>query len=185
MFCCALRPNPSLKRSANDRPPVPGRALASCRRRPLSSNVRPQMTPPVDHEQRYRDVFSNALAGFQLIEEALKDYIGFYHETVRKLLPSELTYGSTRQDIQDAALGKLINVFAKCSNNQVLISELRSLISVRDQLAHRGLIDLYGTEKTRVDFADRAKQLQETAEKISGLLDQVNKESLKVILLSK
>jgi hypothetical protein len=44
-------PNPSLKGSANGRPPGPGlwqsciftaRALASCRRRPLSSNVRRQ-----------------------------------------------------------------------------------------------------------------------------------------------
>ena len=65
-----VRPNPSLKRSANGRPPGPPagtvyifcqRALASCRRRPLSSNVR-QRKPPVVPVQLLRVPLTKAKA---------------------------------------------------------------------------------------------------------------------------
>lgn len=135
----------------------------------------------MEREQQYRDAVSHALAGFQLIEEALKDYLGFYHVAVRKLLPSALTYKSSRKDIQDSALGKLINVFAKSSGNVRLISELRSLTNTRDQLAHKALLDLYGTADNQVDLEIRSAALHRAAVKISELLDLINKESLNVL----
>lgn len=138
----------------------------------------------MDREQQYRDAVSHALAGFQLVEEALKDYIGIYHEAVRRLLPSTITYGSSRKDIQDAALGKLINVFAKSCGDQALITELRSLISTRDELAHRALLTLYGSAQEPSDLAERSAALQKFAEQISGLLGQINKEMLKVLVAS-
>lgn len=138
----------------------------------------------MDREQQYRDAVSHALAGFQLVEEALKDYIGIYHEAVRKLLPSTIAYGSSRKDIQDAALGKLINVFAKSCGNQALITELRSLINTRDELAHRALLGLYGNAQEPSNLAERSVALQTIAEQISGLLAQINKEMLNVLVVS-
>jgi len=138
----------------------------------------------MDQERQYRDAVSHALAGFQLIEESLKDYIGFYHDAVRKLLPSTITYGSSRRDIQDAALGKPINVFSKCCGNQALILDLRSLTSTRDELAHKALIGLYGTAPDPSDLEGKAASLQKTAESISELLAKLNKESLNILLAS-
>jgi len=136
----------------------------------------------MDRELQYRNAVSHALAGFQLIEEALKDYIGYYHEAVRKLLPSTLTYGSSRRDIQDAALGKLINVFAKSCGNQLLISDLRSLTGTRDELAHKALLDLYGCVQDPADLASRSAELQKTAEQVGELLTVINEETLNVLI---
>ena len=94
--------------------------------------------------QYYRESASHALAGFQLLEEGLKSYVGTYHDTVRKFLPDKLVYRYSRQDIQDAALGKLVGVFSKISANDKLISELRTLTKTRDDLAHKAFVHLYG-----------------------------------------
>ena len=138
----------------------------------------------MEQEGQYRDAVSHALAGFQLIEESLKDYIGFYHDAVRKLLPPTITYGSSRRDIQDAALGKLINVFSKCRGNQAFISDLRSLTSTRDELAHKALVGLYGTVPEPSDLEAKAASFQKKAETISELLAKLNKESLNILLAS-
>ncbi len=135
----------------------------------------------MDAAQRYRNAVSHALAGFQLVEEGLKDYLGFYYATVRRLLPDELAFGYARDDIKDAALGKLINVSSKVCSNTALIAELRTLIKVRDDLAHRALIDLYGNGAQTQDLELKTKALFQTAERINTLLKQVNEESLKVL----
>ncbi len=57
--------------------------------------------------KRYQDAASHALAGFQLIEGGLKDYIGIYHKIVRRLLPDRPAYKHTRKDVEEVALGRL------------------------------------------------------------------------------
>ena len=46
----------------------------------------------MDIEQQYREAASHALAGFQLVEQQLKEYIGYYYDAVRFLLNGKLSF---------------------------------------------------------------------------------------------
>jgi hypothetical protein len=134
-------------------------------------------------EQFYRESAVHALAGFQLIEEALKSYIGYYHETVRQCLPEKLTYSYSRQDVQDAALGKLVSVFGKVSSNDALILELRTLVKTRDDLAHKAFVNLYGPPPAEEDFEKRGAALLKVAERLGLILEELNKDSLSLVVI--
>lgn len=134
-------------------------------------------------EQFYRESAVHALAGFQLIEEALKSYIGFYHETVRQCLPEKLTYRYSRQDVQEAALGKLVSVFGKVSSNDKLISELRTLVKTRDELAHKAFVNLYGPQPSQEEFANRGSALLKVAERLGLILGELNTDSMALVAL--
>jgi hypothetical protein len=134
-------------------------------------------------EHFYRESATHALAGFQLVEEALKSYIGYYHETVRQFLPEKLSYRYSRQDVQDAALGKLVNVFAKISSNDKLISELRTLIKVRDDLAHKAFIALYGQLPPEDELKKRGDTLLKIAERVGLILGELHDDSLALVAL--
>jgi hypothetical protein len=136
------------------------------------------MTP----EDAYREAASHALAGFQLIEASLKDYIAEFHATVRRHLPASLTYEYSRSDIEDASLGKLVNVFARMNGNVDLVRKLRKLQGQRDELAHRALTKLYGQERETFDFASNTDPLVDLANDLGYLLDDVNKEGLRLLI---
>ena len=123
------------------------------------------------------------MAGFQLIEEALKSYIGYYHETVRQFLPEKLSYRYSRQDVQDAALGKLVNVFAKVSSNDKLVSELRTLVKTRDDLAHKAFLNLYGPVPPEDELKKRGDALLKVAERVGLILGELHDDSLSLVAL--
>jgi hypothetical protein len=132
-------------------------------------------------EQDYRRAATHALAGFQLIEEGLKTYVGQFHETVRKLLPAEIAYLHSQTDIQDAALGKLVNVFSKINSNKQLVAQLRALVKTRDELAHKAFLHLYGTRPAAEELASKTSTFIEVAALVGELLRSLNAESLKVV----
>jgi hypothetical protein len=128
-------------------------------------------------EQHYRDAASHTLAGFQLIEESLKSYIGYYHEMIRRLLPTEVAYRHSRAEIQDAALGKLVNIFGKINSNEVLISQLRTHIKVRNELAHTAFLHLYGELPPQQELKSRTASFIQISENLGELLGNLNEES--------
>lgn len=135
------------------------------------------MTP----EDYYREAASHALAGFQLLEEGLKSYIGCYYETVRQLLPETISYRYQKLDIQEAALGKLVSVFSKINSNDELVFELRKLVKTRDDLAHRAFVHLYGSLPPAKDLQSKASTFIDVAAQIGELLKSLNTETVKVV----
>ncbi len=126
--------------------------------------------------KRYQEVASHALAGFQLIEGGLKDYIGIYHGLVRKLLPSGLAYKYSRKDVEEVALGRLINIFSKLSTNDALVGALRAQVALRDELAHRAFLNLYGHGDNAEDLISQTDRLVDVAQQIVGLLEAIHNE---------
>ena len=88
-------------------------------------------------EDQYREAVSHALAGFQLIEASLKSYVEEYHAAIRRHLPATLTYEYGRTDVEEASLGKLVNLFSRMNGNTGLIEKLRRLQRQRDVRQHR------------------------------------------------
>lgn len=148
---------------------------------PLMSNVRRKGNSVVKYSEHYREIASHALAGFQLIEASLKDYIAVYHDKVRDSLPPGMTYLHHGTDVQDAALGKLVSVFAKMNNNKALIEKLRNLQQTRDNLAHRALAKLYGPTSVTEDFIAQIPTLTGLAEELGILLGDVHDEHIKLV----
>lgn len=98
----------------------------------------------IEHgKELYGRSVNQALAGFQLIEEMLKTYLEMHFDQVRALLKESIYFEFRRQDYQDAALGRLTQVFSKLCPNQDLVRDLRAVVRRRDHLAHRALLKLY------------------------------------------
>jgi len=110
----------------------------------------------------YREGVTHALGGFQLLEEGLKTHSDLYYGTVTELLEGRLHFGYARSDIQDAAPGRLLAVFAKVCANQELLAEMRGLVKDRDQAAHQAFICLYGpgpNDQTLIEVTDANAKL--------------------------
>lgn len=85
-------------------------------------------------QEYFRNIASHALAGFQLIEVGLKDYIADYHDKVRASLPSNMTYKYGARDVEDAPLGKLITLFERTNSNEVLALLSHNYLSPQSSL---------------------------------------------------
>lgn len=135
----------------------------------------------MDNQKMYSEAATHALAGFQIVEESLKSYITTYHQTVQKFLPKELIYDYKRSDIEDLALGRLIEVFSKMNRNSLLIDKLRKIKQIRDQLAHKALSKLYGPQKETFDFLENTDRFIDTANKLGLIIDEILIEHMKLL----
>ena len=79
----------------------------------------------------------NALFAFQMIEEALKIYIGVSYEILKRTAPSPVAFNFDASAINKAPLGKLIKMFWGVSANNTLIGDLRKIEEWRNFCAHR------------------------------------------------
>ncbi|MFT7295232.1 MAG: hypothetical protein ACI87Q_003093 [Pseudohongiellaceae bacterium] len=76
-------------------------------------------------DDQYLVSVSKALLSYQMVEEALKLCIGVSYEIIAASNPPEVSFKFSPDSINDAPLGSLANMFAKVSNNMVLIKELQ------------------------------------------------------------
>ena len=136
-------------------------------------------------KDRYQDAAGHALAGFQLIEEHLKEYIGHYYDTVRVLMAGKLSFQHKREDIEDAPLERLTNTFARINANAELVKQIRSLIRVRNEVAHRAFKHLYGPSKQDADFEKSIKHFIEVAQQLSAIMKDLLHEELLVLQVAK
>ncbi|MEJ2793958.1 hypothetical protein WAE56_11100 [Iodobacter sp. LRB] len=136
-------------------------------------------------EEHYRDIAIHALAGFQLIEVVLKDYIADYHDKVREFLPVDMVYEHKADEVTNAPLGKLLDIFGKINANKQLVVELRNLQSKRNDLAHRALVKLYWPAKNEFDFSGNSTQLDGLADDLGGLIEQIIVEHAKLFQIAR
>jgi hypothetical protein len=80
-----------------------------------------------------------AISGCQLVEQELKLYISEALEYVGKCVGKRLPFKMSGQDYEDASLDRLIEVFRKLADNEVLVSELRKFKAERNFLSHKGI----------------------------------------------
>ena len=127
----------------------------------------------------------HALTGFQLVEDMLKGYLDSYFLTVRTLLSGRVEFGFTRQDYEDAPMGRLLQVFSKVCSNKELIKDLHKAKRDRDHLAHKALLKLYeipqpSDQEYRVLIAEVAKMMDAPGDLMTRIVAEI--ETLKVSL---
>lgn len=137
----------------------------------------------MNEKERYKEAAAHTLAGFQLVEERLKQYIGYYYDAVRSLLRGQLSFQYTREEINEAALERLTQIFAKITTNEDLVKRIRILIKHRNEVAHRALVYLYGEPKSDREFKADTEAFIEVSEKLGVILDDLLRETLKVYSL--
>ncbi|HEY8159482.1 MAG TPA: hypothetical protein VIF10_12340 [Methylobacter sp.] len=101
----------------------------------------------------------NALFAFQMIEEALKIYVGLSYEIIKRTVPSPVAFNFAVSSINNAPLGKLTKMFSGISANHQLIGELRKIEEWRNFCAHRAYTHEFmsrqsGTPVTAKDIED-------------------------------
>lgn len=148
------------------------------------------MNPSTGHmshdelKERGRELYSSGanqvLAGFQIIEESLKNYIECHFNFTRAFLNGRLHFDFRREDYQEAALGRLIQVFSKLCNDKKLIIDLRSLVQRRDHIAHKALLKLYDDNTSPDEYSDLINELQSDMVKISALMIRISSETAKL-----
>ena len=141
-------------------------------------------TSPQDLKQQGQALYSRgvnqALAGFQLIEEMLKTYIEMHFDFIRLLVNGRAHFEFRREDYQEAALGRLTQVFSKLCSNGQLISDLRAVAKRRDFIAHRALLKLYDAQISPVEYTELMDELREDMDRNSKLMKGILEETSKI-----
>ena len=106
---------------------------------------------------QYTLAFKMALTDFQFIEESLRLYISVAYDFIRHKLNGELPFHLDESDVQKDALGRLIDKYAKLSDNQKFVAELRGLTKDRNKIVHSGLI-VSVEEQRDIEFLDAETQ---------------------------
>jgi hypothetical protein len=95
---------------------------------------------PESHYEKnhaYALAVQSALFTFQMIEEALKIYIGLSYEILKRSAPAPIAFNFDASAIHNAPLGKLIKMFSGVTANRQLASDLSKIVEWRNFCAHR------------------------------------------------
>jgi uncharacterized protein YbcC (UPF0753/DUF2309 family) len=143
------------------------------------------MTDQLDElTKRGQDLYENGvnkvLAGFQLIEELLKTYIEAHYEFVRAFLGDRLYFAFSRSDFQDAALGRLTEIFSKLCPNKGLVADLRAVKRRRDEIAHRALLKLYEHGISPSEYSKLIDELTSDMQRNLDLMSVIRDEMAKL-----
>ena len=103
--------------------------------------------------RQYHLAVQMALSDFQYIEESLRFYIAVAYDLIRHQMKGKLPFHFNEPDLEKDALGRLIQKYAKFSDNTTLVAELKRLQRHRNQVAHRGLL-LTLEEQRNCQFLD-------------------------------
>jgi hypothetical protein len=94
------------------------------------------MTTPKDE---YFLKVAYALSGCQLVEQALKLYIDEALSHIRQAIGDKVPFKMSGEDYKDSSLEKLIQIFAKLTDDDRLIGELNKFKDKRNRLSHTGI----------------------------------------------
>jgi hypothetical protein len=115
-----------------------------------------------------------ALGGFQLIEEGLKQYIGLAEEIIILRTDGVTPYKPEGEaHWRKVPLGRLLKRFARLTNDDSLVKEIDTLVEDRNQLAHAAFIQTFQKRMDADQLLGGMERYQELANKVSGLADRV------------
>lgn len=117
-----------------------------------------------------------ALGFLQMIEEALRIYIGTAEQLIEAAVPYGVPFRADVKSLKNDTMGKLISRFARLNRNASLITELEKLTEHRNYIAHaafrRVIQGSLSGEENLVYMGQHAHEVGNEAEKLLSILAQ-------------
>ena len=112
------------------------------------------------HLALYTDMQARCMIHYQFIEESLRFCLYRCHTLIQFRLVGKLPYAVPLKMIDDAAMGRLIELFKPYTGNESLISKLRLINNHRDALAHQGLMLIDDEQAESQHLSDKSQELK-------------------------
>jgi hypothetical protein len=97
-----------------------------------------------DPREFYKATTLRILGNFQLLEFALKIYIGRAYAVIKACVGMKMHFDYTEKDVESFPLERLLSVFAKLNANSDLVARLNKLRDERNHIAHKSLLVTLG-----------------------------------------
>ena len=111
--------------------------------------------------RQYYNALQMALSDFQYIEESLRLYISVAYDFIRHQMKGKLPFHFDESDLEKDALGRLIQKYAKFSDNTTLVADLKRLQRHRNKIAHRGLLLTFEEQRNCQFLDEQTRRLDE------------------------
>lgn len=95
------------------------------------------------------------LGYFQLLEFALKNYVGLSYDVIQARVNGIAHFDSTESNLDDLPLGRLLNLFKKLNSNAELLGRLQKLQAERNHISRLSLPTTMGPLYDRPATEDR------------------------------
>lgn len=117
------------------------------------------------------------LGSFQLLEFALKIYVGLSYKIIQTRVKGLVHFDYTEDDLDDLPLGRLLNLFKKLNSNAELLGRLKNLQAERNHIAHRALLITMGSLYDSGTVEDKHIEYLMLEDELTECLQAVNAES--------
>lgn len=117
------------------------------------------------------------LGSFQLLEFALKLYVGLSYKVIKARVEGFVQFDYTENDLDDLPLGRLLNLFKKLNSNAELLARLQKLQTERNHIAHRSLLISMGSLYDMGACEDKHIEYLILEDELTECLQAVNAES--------
>jgi hypothetical protein len=91
------------------------------------------------HENEFYLQVAYSLGCCQMLEQELKNYIGTVFSIIKEQIGETIPFRYDKKDVENHALGRLIETYKKLSNDIPTIRRLEAFKESRDMLAHKSI----------------------------------------------
>lgn len=128
-------------------------------------------------DRHYKEAAMSLLGRFQLLEFALKIYIGLSYKLIKIRVEGIVHFGYSENDLDDLPLGRLLQNFKKLNSNTELAERMNKLRVERDHLAHRSLLITMGSLYDRGMIEDKFIEYSVLEDELTECISALNIES--------
>ena len=131
----------------------------------------------MNSEQKfYKDRAVGLLTNFQLLELALKLYIGTSYDYICALVGERIHFDFSIEDVENYPLERLLNVFGKLNGNKKLKKRLNKLKKERNYVAHEALLVTIGSNPNMETIHKKAEDFFYLEDELAECLMLVTEE---------
>src|ERR1700722_7207663 len=120
-------------------------------------------------KQEYLRLIASVLTRFQLLEEALKEYVIRAHKTIEGEVSEKFDYHFDPIAIRNYPLARLTKEFAKLGGSRAIIDRIEPLIQARNGLAHTSYVLAFDRQKKMIRIENRLTDLIATEKQLFGI----------------
>ena len=130
-----------------------------------------------DLRDSYKATTLRILVNFQLLEFALKIYIGRTYELIQACVGSRVYFDYSISDVENFPLERLLSVFRKLNGNAELLKRLNKLKVDRNHVAHESLLVTMGSKYDREVVQEKHGEFFHLEDELSECLKLVLEET--------